>query len=405
MAKARYSSPSPSSNKQAAAAALARRKNKGKALVSSALGGRRANKAARTWTGLFWSFAIRVSLFYLALAAVFNCGSAPLRFDYSTQDERPVCRGLAHGKQALQPLVAPYLHAAQQRIEPYVRPVAPYAHAAYKRAAPIARAAAKESKKAYKKHAVPLQRRTLKRARAYSDPYVRSASARYAASVQPHVDAAAKALRPYRDIYWRDVHPALQRSYALSLDTAARSSSFYLASVHPQLVASYHALQPRLADAYRALLRFWSHHLAPALARAYALYVRPQVDRVLDKVWKGRSHQVSSEAIRQVRQGIHEAKQKSEHAVSSAVGAASTSILSSTAAAAASSVYSTQAASQSAAAAKQAAQAAEEEQKAAVADRKAKAEAEAEAELLRERFEVRSSVCAALDVRAVPRIR
>ena len=113
---------------------------------------------------------------------------------------------------------------------------------------------------------------------------------------------------------WRDVHPVVEKSYAASAHTLTTSSAFYVQSAHPQVVSLS-----------KQLYRFWTNHLAPALARAYSVYVRPQVDKLMGKIFKGRAYQMSTEAVREAKEGVRKASGDASYAASKSANAASSS--------------------------------------------------------------------------------
>lgn len=224
------------------------------------------------------SLALRLLTYFAIFSALFTCGSSPLRFDYSTKDSRAVCRSLAHAKVHLTPLATPLVRAAHQRIDPYtgpyVRAAAPYAQKAYKLAKPHYDRAYKHGEVLYSKHVEPARKRAVKRGRAYADPHVKRINAEYKKLVQPHFDTLHKSVKPYRDIYTRDVAPYVTQAQAWSLAAASTSQIFYVKQVHP-----------RLLTLLKHLRSFYINHFAPALHRTYVLYVQPQIDYLTFKVF------------------------------------------------------------------------------------------------------------------------
>ena len=102
-----------------------------------------------------------------------------------------------------------------------------------------------------------------------------------------------KAVRPYQDIYTRDVAPYLSQAYVYSLATGGTLYTTYVNQVHPTVVASLQQLHS-----------FYINHVDPATRRAYSLYVRPQVERLLAKVFERKAHATGSEAIAQAKQEV-----------------------------------------------------------------------------------------------------
>lgn len=123
-----------------------------------------------------------------------------------------------------------------------------------------------------------------------------------------------KTVKPYQDIYTRDVAPYLSQAYAYSLTASHTSYTFYVNQVHPLVVSS---LQQTHA--------FYINHADPAMRRAYSLYVRPQIDRVLAKVFERKAHATTSEAIRQTKQDVKEARKEGDAKGSAAIEEAAAS--------------------------------------------------------------------------------
>ena len=265
-------------------------------------------KPSRGFSAWFISFASRVTIFYLIYAALWTCPSRPFSFNYSAKDARPVCRNLAQAHDQLVPIVKPYYHLAQQKAEPYTRPVitaaAPWVNSAHKVSRPIYREADKRGRLIWKKRIDPARRRALKRARKQIDPYLKQAHLYHKNNVQPHIDTVHKAVKPYHDIYHRDVSPYVDQAYRYSLHSSSVSYAFYKDKVHPHVVQS-------LKHAYSFLV----NHVDPAVRRFYSIYVRPQLDRLLAKVHERKAHWLGSDAIKAAQQEMKQtAKQADKHA-------------------------------------------------------------------------------------------
>lgn len=143
----------------------------------------------------------------------------------------------------------------------------------------------------------------MKQARTAVNPYIRQANAKYAETVQPQVDAFNRAIKPHMDVYRRDVRPYVQQAYAYSLQSSSVSYAFYMDKVHP-----------RVLQGIRQVIHFYQHTVDPALRRAFSLYVRPQVDRILAKVFERNVHAVGSDAVKDAKQEAQEAvKQADAH--------------------------------------------------------------------------------------------
>lgn len=278
--------------------------------------GSKKPKKSKGFTGWIISFASRVTIFYLIYAALWTCPSRPFAFDYSAKDARPVCRNLAQAHDQLAPIVTPYLQLAQQKAEPYTRPViqaaAPWVKRAQKVSRPIYREANKRGRLIWKKRIDPARRRALKKARKQLDPYLHQAQRYHKRNVQPHIDSVHKAVKPYHDIYLRDISPYVDQAYQYSLHSSSVSYAFYMDKVHPHVV---HGLK----QAYSFLV----NHVDPAVRRFYSLYVRPQIERLLEKVYERKAHWLGSDAIKaaqtEMKQAAKEADKQAHQAVKKAV--------------------------------------------------------------------------------------
>ncbi|SJX64589.1 uncharacterized protein SRS1_15406 [Sporisorium reilianum f. sp. reilianum] len=271
---------------------------------SKAAAGNKRKPASRGFTGWLIAFGSRVTLFYLIYAALWTCPSRPFAFDYSAKDARPVCRNLAQAHDQLAPIVKPCFHLAQQKAEPYTRPVitaaTPWVRRAQKVSRPVYREANKRGRLLWKKRIDPARRRALKRARKQLDPYLKQAHHYHKHNVQPHIDTVHKAVKPYHDIYQRDVSPYVDQAYQYSLHSSSVSYAFYKDRVHPRVVQSC-----------RHAHSFLVNHVDPAVRRFYSVYVRPQLDRLLAKVYERKAHWLGSDAIKAAQ---HEMKQTAKHA-------------------------------------------------------------------------------------------
>lgn len=123
-----------------------------------------------------------------------------------------------------------------------------------------------------------------------------------------------KTVKPYQDIYTRDVAPYLSQAYAYSLTASHASYTFYVGRVHPLVVSSL-----------RQLHAFYVNHADPAMRRAYSLYVRPQIDRLLAKIFERKAHATGSEAIRQTKQDVREVRAEGDAKTKAAVDEAEAS--------------------------------------------------------------------------------
>ncbi|TKY88849.1 hypothetical protein EX895_002090 [Sporisorium graminicola] len=262
------------------------------------------SKPSRGFLGWLIAFASRVTIFYLIYAALWTCPSHSFAFDYSAKDARPVCRNLAQAHEQLAPILKPYFHLAQKKAEPYTRPVitaaTPWVRRAQKVSRPVYREANKRGRLLWKKRIDPARRRALKRARKQLDPYLKQAHHYHKHNVQPHIDTVHKAVKPYHAIYQRDVSPYVDQAYQYSLHSSSVSYAFYMDKVHPRIVQSF-----------KHVYSFLVNHVDPAVRRFYSVYVRPQLDRLLAKVYERKAHWLGSDAIKTAQQ---EMKQTAKHA-------------------------------------------------------------------------------------------
>ncbi|PWN24852.1 hypothetical protein BDZ90DRAFT_98156 [Jaminaea rosea] len=270
------------------------------------------------FSSYLFSLALRLSALYMLVGALWTCPSQPLRFDYNPRDSRSHCRALAQGKVQLQPIVAPYIASAQARVQPHVQPyvdvATPYAKAAWKTSKPYYRYAAKQGRWAYNKHVEPRRKVADKKVRNWVQP-------RWAATrqvVDEWTQPAYKQAVPLMRIYRHDVHPHLERGYAQSLALGSATYGAYVTHGHPLVVSSA-----------RHSHSFYVNHVDPAVRRAYALYIRPQMDKLLAKAFGHRASKAGSEAVKaakgEAKQVRQEAKQvereKKEQAKASAIRA------------------------------------------------------------------------------------
>lgn len=160
-----------------------------------------ARKAKKGFFGLLFSFATRVGVFYLLIAALWQCSSPPLHFRYNANDARPACRQIASLQSALLPHLAPLNAKLQEQLEPITKPLAPYVRTAYRTTKPYASEAAKRSGALWTKHGEPLRQHGFKQGKQFVDPYVKQAKAEYKKQykkVQPHVDGELCSLAAVR---------------------------------------------------------------------------------------------------------------------------------------------------------------------------------------------------------------
>lgn len=272
-------------------------------------------KKSRGFSGWLISFASRFAIFYIIYAALWTCPSRPFAFDYSAKDARPVCRNIAQAHEQIVPLVKPYVQLAQQKADPYTRPViqaaTPWVRRANKVVRPIYREANKRGRLIWKKRIDPARRRATKKAQKQIDPYLQQAHQYHKKNVQPHIDTVHKAVKPYQDIYQRDVSPYVEQAYQYSLQSSSVSYAFYMDKVHPHIVKGV-----------KQVYSFLVNHVNPAVRRFYSLYVRPHVEKLLEKVYERKAHYLGSDAIKaakhEAKQTAHEADKQAKEAVKKA---------------------------------------------------------------------------------------
>lgn len=292
---------------------LATRKEINKRGGSSA---RTSKKAKAGFFALLTSLVFQAGVAYLLVGAFWSCPATWGHTDYDLNDSRATCRTLAQAKSQIAPVVTPYYHAAQAKVEPYTKPYVdaayPYYRTAHKTALPYYKTANKLSRKYYKtanqlgrkyynRNIEPLRKRAVKRSQAFADPHVKVAQQHYSKHVEPHVVAARKAAKPYQDIYRRDVAPVLNDAYLQSLAAGTGAYKAYNKHAHPLVLSS--AKQGH---------SFYVNHFDPAVRRTYALYIRPQADKVLQKIFDWKAHAMSSEAIKDAKRWAKLAKKEAK---------------------------------------------------------------------------------------------
>jgi hypothetical protein len=239
---------------------------------------RRQSRKPQGFFGWLFSLAFRLTTYYTIFCAIFTCGSGFLRFDFSKNDSRAVCRGLASVKANLIPIATPIVNDVQSRLDPhvgpYIRAAAPYAQKVYEVGKPHYERLERHGKVIYKKHVEPAQKRAIRRGKSYADPHINKARKQYTKQVQPHIDTLHRTVKPYKDIYHRDVAPYVSQAQRHGMTAAVASHSFY-----------FRQIQPRLVVLFKRLASFWQHHLSPALRRAFRLTLQPLINKVTMSVF------------------------------------------------------------------------------------------------------------------------
>ncbi|CEH13079.1 hypothetical protein CBOM_01021 [Ceraceosorus bombacis] len=273
----------------------------------------KSKRAAKqgTFLGALTSFGVRLALFYTLFAALWSCSKQPFTFKYNPRDNSQVCRTLAQSKAALQPHYQAAWRDVEPWISPYVQPVAPYYRSAVRFSSPHFKAVNKRGHLLWKAHGEPARKRFVKQAHTFAAPHIKTARGHYKKSVKPHVDTARATIKPYQDIYARDVHPYVLEAQVLSARLFHQSLRSYQNDVHPRLLSA-------LAVTHRTYVT----HVDPAIRRGYSVWVRPQVEKVLARLFQRKAHAVGTEAIDQASVRAKDARSEGQVKASQAVEAA-----------------------------------------------------------------------------------
>ncbi|PWN40127.1 hypothetical protein IE81DRAFT_362020, partial [Ceraceosorus guamensis] len=267
-----------------------------------------------TFLGALTSFGVRLALFYTLFAALWSCSKQPFTFKFNPRDNSQVCRTLAQSKAALEPHYQAAWKDVEPWISPYVEPVAPYYRSAVRFSSPHVKAANKRGHLLWKAHGEPVTKRLVKQAHTFAAPHIKTARGHYKKSVKPHVDTAQATIKPYQDIYARDVHPYVLEAQVLSARLFHQSLRTYQNDVHPRLLSA-------LAVTHRTYVT----HVDPAIRRGYSVWVRPQVEKVLARLFQRKAHAVGTEAIDQASVRAKDARSEGQVKASQAVEAAQAS--------------------------------------------------------------------------------
>ncbi|KAK0569866.1 hypothetical protein OC861_000447 [Tilletia horrida] len=251
--------------------------------------------------GALVNFCLKIGLFYVVIGAVWQCSSRPFNFQYDSKDSRALCRQLYYAK----PHITPHLQALNAQISPYVEPyyahVRPYVHKAYSTAAPIASDLEKRSALAWKRYGEPKRVQAERAVRKWADPHVKRARKEWKKHTQPHIQNIDKHTKPYRDVYYRDVHPYMTDGYVMASEASTRTTKFYFAHI-----------QPNILKATSQSYKFYKAHILPYLRRAYSLYVRPTVDKALAKVFQRQLGDARRAAVKEAQKAAEDARDASE---------------------------------------------------------------------------------------------
>lgn len=93
----------------------------------------------------------------------------------------------------------------------------------------------------------------------------------------------------------------MQQAYVAAI--AGSQHSYHFLTVH---------VQPRVISFLRASHSFYVNHIDPRIRSTFSKYVRPQIEKVLAKVWERKASQVSTEAIKETREEAKVSKKESE---------------------------------------------------------------------------------------------
>lgn len=269
-------------------------------------------KASRGWIST-------IVIAYLAFAYAFTCRTAGNSSEYA------VCRGFdtaTHYRSqvinSIKPYYEPYLHHAQSQADPYLAQLKPH----YDRAQGYAQPVISRSQSLYYQQAHPRLMSGFQTGQTqlkpllnqvehhwngiftkHIKPYQNVGNNLYAANVEPRL----RMLRKQSD---RHVMPAYN-TYRKRLDQSVPVvQRWYSKTAQPYLNRSYamvrhvyfKSIHPRLVTFIRQTIEFLQTRLLPLLRRIHSLYIKPQIDRVTEKVFERRAQQASKDAIVQAEE-------------------------------------------------------------------------------------------------------
>lgn len=107
------------------------------------------------------------------------------------------------------------------------------------------------------------------------------------------------------------MHPYVLEAQTLSAQLFQQSLRSYRKDVHPRLLSALALTQ-----------RTYVTHVDPAIRRGYSVWVRPQVEKVLERLFQRKAHAVGTEAIDQASSRAKDARSEGETRASQAVEAA-----------------------------------------------------------------------------------
>lgn len=268
-------------------------------------------------------FLARVAIFYALIAYFLVCPTDSTR-------SRAVCRGFDSAQARLaayEPLVRPYVHTAQRKIDPYLQKVEakaePYLTVArpyYRKVNSVVRplagklaqgyatkvhprvleaiSASQKATKPYVEHAKETYRKTLAPSVEW---YSRSARAWWAAKAAPHVALVTDTAQ----LYWNQVYdylsplyfkgvPLVQKYYHGTVLPVSRTAykttrTTYVNQIHPRLITGAHHSHV-----------FYKTKVLPALHRFYSLYIAPQVAKISAKIFEYRTQKEKADAVAHV---------------------------------------------------------------------------------------------------------
>ena len=228
-------------------------------------------------------------------------------------NENPVCKAYRAADETRTDVLnfahhhaKPYLNRAQTRIEPYASKVRPH----YSRASSFAQPHFSRAHRAYHSLLHPHILSGHRQAQAAAEPYLQQARSYHAKNVDPQIKHYQ---RLGRKLYSDNLEPHVERGRAFAqphLDHAQNvlapaASKYYSDVAMPYASSSYHTtrkayvrdVHPRLTDIWSRMIAFLRTHVFPIFGRWHAVYIRPQVDRVMQKIFEAKTKKASMEAI------------------------------------------------------------------------------------------------------------
>lgn len=251
------------------------------------------DKKARARSGGVFSRAsallLRVFVAVVIASALFVCPSRPFSFEYSGEHPSLMCREIASAHAHLAPVAHSAAAQLHTLVEPYAGKYLVAAGNTWKKVQPAAVDAFKRAQHTYTTRLEPAARALGKQTYRRLRPYERQLQRHYRTHVQPHVTgeclltAAHAALKPYTDIYVRDVSPYVEQGWAYSQKAVDAASAFYEAEVHPRIKQGMYDSYVFLRHtAFPVAHGHYVQHGHPHLVRAWN-YVARKTNSALDQ--------------------------------------------------------------------------------------------------------------------------